>query len=87
MHVARWIFVPILIFMIVFISSPLAREEVGRAWEQARPDVLQFMDGLYVVIRNFVAGGDMHDGIEDRPPGVNYDFIITLGRGAVPAKA
>ena len=78
MHVARWVFVPILILMIVFISSPLAREEVGQAWEQVRPAMLQFMDGLYVAIRNFVAGGDMHEGIEEHPPGVDYDRIITM---------
>lgn len=78
MHVARWVFVPILILTIVFISSPLAREEVGQAWEQVRPAMLQFMDGLYVAIRNFVAGGDMHEGIEEHPPGVDYDRIITM---------
>jgi hypothetical protein len=78
MHVARWIFVPILILMIVFISSPLAREEVGQTWEQVRPDVLQFMDGLYLAIRNFVAGGDMHKRLEEHPPGVDYDRIITM---------
>jgi len=78
MHVARWILVPILILTIVFISSPPARMEVSQAWERVRPNVLQFMDRLYVAIRNFVAGGDMHDGIEDHPPGVDYDRIITM---------
>jgi hypothetical protein len=52
--------------------------EVSQTWEQVRPDVLQFMDGLYITIRNFVAGGDMHDGIEEHPPGVDYDRIITM---------
>jgi hypothetical protein len=77
MHVARWIIIPFLILAMVFTYSPLAREEVSQFWVQVRPGVIEFMDGLYAVIRNFVAGGDSQDGIEDNAPGVDYDLIIT----------
>ena len=78
MRAVRLIIIPILILTIVFTYTPLAREELSQFWERARPSVLQFIDGLYIAIRNFVAEGDMHDGIEDHPPGVDYDRVITM---------
>ena len=82
MHFARWVLIPILLVALVFIYHPLARAEAGQFWEQARPQVLQLMDGLYLAIRNFVAEGDMQDGIEDHSPGVDYDRIITRDRSS-----
>jgi hypothetical protein len=80
MHIARWIVISFLILAMVVTYSPLARGEVSELWAQIRPDVIMLMDGLYAALRNFVAGGDLQDGIEDTAPGVDYDFIITRDR-------
>ena len=78
MQVARWIIVSFLILAIMVASSPQAWTATSQAWEQARPDVIDVMDGLYAIIRGVVAGSDPHEGIEDDAPGVNYDIIITM---------
>jgi hypothetical protein len=78
MHAARSIIISILILAVIFTSSPLVREEVSRFWEHVRPGVIVFMDDLYATIRNFVAGSDANDGIEDNAPGVDFDRIITM---------
>ena len=77
MHIARWIIIPFLIAAMVLMYSPLARGEVNQFWVQVRPGVIEFMDGLYAAIRNFVAGGDSQDGVEDHAPNIDYDLIIT----------
>jgi hypothetical protein len=81
MHVARSIVVLFLIMAMVFVYNPQVREEISQTWDAVQPGVLQFMDGLYAAIRNFVAGTDLHEGIEDNAPGVEFDLIITLARG------
>ena len=40
------------------------------------------MDDLYATVRNFIAGTDSSDGIEDNAPGVDFDTIITMDRGS-----
>jgi hypothetical protein len=70
-----------LIMAMVFVYNPQVREEISQTWDAVQPSVLQFMDGLYATIRNFVAGTDLHEGIEDNAPGVEFDLIITLARG------
>ena len=77
MHVARLIIVLFLLVMIVFTYSPQVREGLSQGWVEIRPVVVEIMDSLYATIRNFVAGSDPHDPIDDTPPGVNFDFIIT----------
>ena len=81
MHISRWIIISSLIVVMVFMYSPLARGEVSRSWVQVRPEVIEFMDNLYAAIRNFVAGDDSQNGVEDHAPGVDYDLIITIDHG------
>jgi hypothetical protein len=83
MHIARSIIILFLILAIVFTYGPLARGEVSQAWKDARPGVILLMDGLYATIRNFVAGTDSHDGINDDAPSVDFDIIITEERGVL----
>jgi hypothetical protein len=40
------------------------------------------MDDLYLTVRNFVVGSDVHEGIDDNAPGVDFDRIITMERGS-----
>jgi hypothetical protein len=78
MHVARLIFIFILILAILSTYSPSVSEEVSQVWEHARPGVIMLMDDVYATVRNFVAGSDANDGIEDDAPGVDFDRIITM---------
>lgn len=78
MHVARLIILSILILAIVFTYSPLVREEVSQFWGHVRPGVIVLMDEIYATVRNFVAGPDSNDGIQDNAPGVDFDRIITM---------
>ena len=80
MHVVRWIIVSFLIVAIMIASSPQAWTATSQAWDHARPDVIEVMDGLYAIIRNVVAGSDPHEGIDGDAPGVDYDIIITMDR-------
>jgi len=82
MHVARLILLSILVLVGLFVSSPLVREEVSQSWEHVRPGVIVLMDDFYATVRNFVAGSDSNDGIEDDAPGVDFDRIITMDRGS-----
>ena len=77
MYLARLTIVLFLIVGIVLTTSPLLRGEVNQAWEDARPGVLQLMDGLYAAIRNFVVGTGTQDGVDDDAPGVDFNIIIT----------
>lgn len=83
MYVVRLIIVLFLILAMVFAYSPRLREEMSHSWENARPGILQLMDGFYAAIRNFVAGPELHDGIDDHAPGVDFDMIITMERDAL----
>lgn len=82
MYVARLIIVLFLLVMIIVAYSPQVREGLSQAWVEVRPVVVEIMDSLYATIRKYVAGSEPHDAIDDAPPGINYDFIIT-GKGAV----
>ena len=77
MHIARLITVLFLILAIALLFSPSVRGEVDHTWEHARPGVIALMDSIYASIRNFVAGTNSHDGINDDAPGVDFDIIIT----------
>lgn len=81
MHVARWIVLGFIVAAILIASSPEMRAVTGQAWDHARPNMLQVMDGVYAMIRSFVAGSDPHEGIDDDAPGVDFDIITTLSRG------
>ena len=76
MHIARLILVSLLILTIVFTYSSFVRGEISQVWVVLRPDVIESMDRLYATIRNFVAGTDSQDGIDNNAP-VNFDEIIT----------
>lgn len=80
MHVKRWIVLSLVIVSILIASSPPMRAVTSQAWDDARPSVVQVMDGVYAILRSFLAGSDSHDGIDDDPPGVDYDIIITFDR-------
>jgi hypothetical protein len=82
MHVARLMIVSFLILAILFTYSPHAKAEVSQYWEHVRPGVILLMDDLYATVRNFVAGPDSNDGIEDNAPGVDFDRIITMDGGS-----
>lgn len=77
MHVARLIVVLFLILVTVFAYSFQAGADFSQAWQEARPEVLEFMDGFYTTIRSFIAGTDSPDGIDDHAPEVNFDEVIT----------
>jgi hypothetical protein len=81
MLVARLTIVLILMLVILVAYSPSASEELSQAWMDVRPAVLGFMDSVYAAIRSFVAGSDADDGIDDNPPGVDFDMIVTMDRG------
>ena len=83
MHISRLLIVLFLLLAIVLTYSPQVREEVNQAWEGVRPGVILLMDGLYATIRNFVAGTDSHDRIDDDAPGVDFDTIITKAGGGL----
>ena len=78
MHVARLILLSILILAVLFTYSPVVKGQVSQSWEHVRPGVIVLMDDLYLTVRNFVAGSDIHEGIEDNAPGVDFDRIITM---------
>jgi hypothetical protein len=80
MLVARLIIAMLLLVMIVFTYSPRAQEGLSQAWVEARPLVVEIMDSLYATVRNFVAGSEPREGIDDAPP-VNFDVIITMDGG------
>jgi hypothetical protein len=82
MLVARLIILSFLILGILFTYSPFVKEEVSQFWEHVRPGVIVLMDDLYATVRNFIAGSDSRDGIEDNAPGVDFDRIITMVRGS-----
>jgi hypothetical protein len=39
------------------------------------------MDGVYGMIRDFVAGRGAEDGLDDSAPGVDPDHVIIMERG------
>lgn len=81
MHVARLIIVFFFVLVLMVAWSPQMQRETSQAWVAVRPALVEFMDALYATIRNFVAGTESDHGIDDHPPGTNYDFIITMNQG------
>jgi hypothetical protein len=80
MLAARLTIVSILMLVILAAYSPSVSEELGQAWKDVRPAILGVMDSVYATIRNFVAGSDADDGMDDNPPGVDFDMIVTMDR-------
>jgi hypothetical protein len=83
MHVARLIIVYVLILVLLVACSPQVQTETSQVWVSVRPAVVEVMDALYAAIRSIVAGTESNHGIENQPPGTNYDFIITMSRGSL----
>jgi hypothetical protein len=83
MFVVRSIVLLILILGMVFAYSPGMREEMSQSWESARPGVLELMDSVYMVLRDFVDGANPHDGIQDHAPGVDFNIITTMERSSL----
>lgn len=83
MHVARLILVYGLILVLLAACSPQVQNETSQAWISVRPAVVELMDALYAAFRSFVAGTDPNHGIDNQPPGTNYDLIITMPGGAI----
>lgn len=83
MHVARLIIVYFLVLVLLAACSPQVQNETSQAWVSVRPAVVEFMDAIYASIRIFIAGTGSDHGVDDQPPGTNYDFIITMDRGDV----
>ena len=81
MHIARLIIVFFLVLMLMAACSPQIHREASQAWISVRPAVVEFMDVLYAAVRNFVAGNESNHGIDNTPPGTNFDFIITMDQG------
>jgi hypothetical protein len=78
--------VMIFLILVILVSlSPQVQANITVAWESIRPAVVESMDSLYAVVRDFVAGnGSDHQIYENpEPPNVNFDVIITM-KSALP---
>ena len=75
----RWILLLFLILVIFVSINPQAQTKISGAWQSVRPAVLESMDHLYAVVRDFVAGNDSDHHIDDNPavPDPNLIVIIT----------
>ena len=85
MYTARLMIVFLLIVAAFMAYDPAALEERREAWVEIRPTVVAFMDGMYAVVRDLIAG-DGDDRIDDSPdvPEVDFDRIVTMDQ-AYPA--
>lgn len=78
MYLTRWITILCLILILVVAAyAPQGSQEASHSWESARPVVVQWMDGIYAIIRSFVAGPEPQDDLDDLPE-VDFDRIITM---------
>jgi hypothetical protein len=79
----RSIFIVFLILIILVSINPRAQAKITTAWENIRPAVIESMDNLYGVVRNFIAGNGSDHQIYENPgtPGVDFDVIITMKSG------
>jgi len=79
----RSIIIILLILVILVSINPHVQAKTITAWENIRPAVVESMDNLYAVVRNFVAGNGSDHQIYEDPgtPGVNFDVIITMKSG------
>jgi hypothetical protein len=75
----RSILILLLILVIVVSLDPRVHEKITNTWEEVRPAVVASMDGMYAVIRSFIAGDEADNRTNDSPllPGVRFDEIIT----------
>ena len=83
MYVARFLILSFLLLAVLVAYTPQTRGAMSQVWVEARPGVIQIMDGLYATIRNFVAGSNPSHGIEDEAPGVDFDRVITMVSGGL----
>lgn len=83
MRVPQWIILSILMLVLMVTYNPSARAGISQSWKDVQPVVLVFMDGVYAMIRDFVAGSGAEDGIDDNAPGVDFDHVITMERGDI----
>ena len=81
----RSIVIVLLILVVLVSIHPQTQANLVAAWDNIRPAVIESMDSMYAVVRNFVAGDDSDHQIYENPvtPGVNFDVIITM-RSALP---
>jgi len=83
MYLTRCITVLCLILILVVAAyGPQGSQEASRSWESARPIVVQWMDGIYTIIRSLVAGPEPKDDLDDLPE-VDFDRVITMKRGVL----
>ena len=75
----RSILILLLILVILVSLNPQVHEKITRAWEDVKPAVVASMDGMYALIRNFIAGDESNNRTHDSPlmPGARFDVIIT----------
>lgn len=78
MHVLRLIFLLFLILVSLFTYGLQAQGDLNHAWQEARPEVLAWMDSFYAAVRSLIAGTEAPDGIDDHAPGVNFEEVITM---------
>lgn len=79
MYTVRLMIVFFLILAALMVYDPAAREEGMEAWVEVRPKVVAFMDGMYAIVRDLIAG-DGDDRIDDTPdvPDGDFDRIVTM---------
>lgn len=83
MYIARLIIVFTLILALMFVYTPMAREQGMQTWQTVQPTMVEFMDGIYAAVRGLIAGSGNDNHIDDTPnyPGVNFERIITMDGG------
>jgi hypothetical protein len=82
MYTARLMIVFLVIVALIFANDPITREQMSEGWEQARPGVVAFMDGMYAMVRTLINGDGQGDWIDDYPvhPDVDFDRIVTMDK-------
>ena len=75
----RSILILLLILVILVSLNPQVHEKISRTWEGIKPTVVASMDGMYALVRNFIAGDESNNRTHDSPlmPGARFDVIIT----------
>ena len=82
MYTVRLLIVFLIIVTLLFAFHPVTREQARQGWENARPIVVALMDGVYALVRAFIAGDGQNDRIDDNPvsPDVDFDRVVTMNR-------
>jgi len=75
----RSILILLLILVILVSLHPQVQAKITKGWDEIRPAVVASMDGVYAIIRSFVAGDDAENRQNDSPfmPGIRFDMIVT----------